>query len=73
MMRSSPQVRRFLAAGVAGVLGVAVMASVAGAQRKPRIAVAARPAPQPPQMTVAYPGATVTVDPQLYQLWYQQQ
>jgi hypothetical protein len=73
MMRSSPQVRRFLAAGVAGVLGVAVMASVAGAQRKPRIAVAARPAPQPPQMTVPYPGATVTVDPQLYQLWYQQQ
>jgi hypothetical protein len=24
-------------------------------------------------MTVPYPGATVTVDPQLYQLWYRQQ
>jgi hypothetical protein len=48
------------------------MTSVASAQHKPRIGTAARPAPPPPQMTVPYPGATVTVDPQLYQLWYQQ-
>jgi hypothetical protein len=72
-MGRSQQVRRVTIAALAGVLGVAAMTSDAGAQRKPRIAAAARPAPQPPQMTVPYPGATVTVDPQLYQLWYQQQ
>ena len=66
------QVRRFTIAALAGMFGVAAMTSVAGAQHRPRIGTAARPAPQPPQMTVPYPGATVTVDPQLYQLWYQQ-
>jgi hypothetical protein len=44
----------------------------ASAQRQPRVGRAASPPPAPPQMTVPYPGATVTVDPQLYQLWYQQ-
>jgi len=72
-MKSSQQVRRFMTVALAGMLGVAAMTSDASAQRKPRIATAARPAPAPPQMTVPYPGATVTVDPQLYQLWYQQQ
>ena len=72
-MSRSHQVHRVTIVALVGVLGVAAMTSDAGAQRKPRIAVAARPAPQPPQMTVPYPGATVTVDPQLYQLWYQQQ
>ena len=72
-MSHSRQVRRFSAAVLAGMLGVAAMTSVASAQHKPRVGTAARPAPQPPQMTVPYPGATVTVDPQLYQLWYQQQ
>lgn len=73
IMSRSQQVHRFTIAALAGVLGIAAMSSVANAQRKPRIGAAARPAPQPPQMTVPYPGATVTVDPQLYQLWYQQQ
>jgi hypothetical protein len=72
-MSHSQQVRRFTIAALAGLLGVVVLTSDAGAQRKPRIGAAARPAPQPPQMTVPYPGATVTVDPQLYQLWYRQQ
>lgn len=71
-MNRSQQVRRFITAALAGVIGVAAIASVAGAQHKPRIGTAARPAPAPPQMTVPYPGATVTVDPQLYQLWYRQ-
>ena len=71
-MSRSQQVRRITIAAIAGVLGVAAMTSDAGAQRKPRIATAAAPPPPPPQMTVPYPGATVTVDPQLYQLWYQQ-
>jgi hypothetical protein len=75
-MNRSQQVRRFTRftmVAFAGVLGVAAMTSDASAQHKPRIGTAARPAPPPPQMTVPYPGATVTVDPQLYQLWYQQQ
>jgi hypothetical protein len=71
-MSRTKQVRRFTTAVVAGVLGVAAMTPVAGAQHRPRIGTAARPAPQPPAMTVPYPGATVTVDPQLYQLLYQQ-
>jgi hypothetical protein len=71
-MSRSQQVRRFTIAALVGVAGVTTMTSVASAQHKPRIGTAARPAPQPPQMTVPYPGATVTVDPQLYQLWYQQ-
>lgn len=71
-MSRSQQVRRITIAAIAGVLGVAAMTSDAGAQRKPRIATAAAPPPPPPQMTVPYPGATVTVDPQLYQLWYRQ-
>jgi len=71
-MSRSQQVRRFTIVALAGMLGVAASTSVAGAQKKPRIGRAAQPAPQPPQMTVPYPGATVTVDPQLYQLWYQQ-
>jgi hypothetical protein len=72
-MNRSQQVRRFTIAALASMLGVAAMTSDASAQRKPRIGTAARPAPQPSQMTVPYPGATVTVDPQLAQLWYQQQ
>ena len=71
-MSRSLQVRRFTAAAMTGVLAVVALASVAGAQQKPRIGRAASPPPPPPQMTVPYPGATVTVDPQLYQLWYQQ-
>jgi hypothetical protein len=71
-MSRSQQVRRFTIAALAGVVGVAATTTVASAQHKPRVGAAARPAPQPPQMTVPYPGATVTVDPQLYQLWYQQ-
>lgn len=71
-MSCTQQVRRFTIAALSGVLGVAAMTSVASAQHKPRIGTAARPAPQPPQMTVPYPGATVNVDPQLYQLWYRQ-
>jgi hypothetical protein len=66
------QVRRLAIAALGGALGVAAMTPVASAQHKPRIGTAARPAPQPPQMTVPYPGATVNVDPQLYQLWYRQ-
>lgn len=72
-MGRSQQVRRFTVAALAGVLGVAAATSVASAQHKPRVGTAAHPAPPPPAMTVPYPGATVTVDPQLYQLWYQQQ
>ena len=72
-MSRSLQVGRFAIVAVAGVLGIASMARTADAQHKPRIGAAARPAPPPPQMTVPYPGATVNVDPQLYQLWYQQQ
>ena len=71
-MRRSPQIHRFITAALAGVAAAAIGAAPASAQHKPRIATAARPAPQPPQMTVPYPGATVTVDPQLYQLWYLQ-
>lgn len=71
-MSRTQQVRRFTIAALAGVVGVAATTSVASAQQKPRVGAAARPAPQPPQMTVPYPGATVTVDPQLYQLWYRQ-
>ena len=71
-MNRSYQVRRFTFTALAGLLGVTATTSVARAQQKPRIARAAAPAPPPPQMTVPYPGATVTVDPQLYQLWYQQ-
>lgn len=70
-MNHTQQVRRFTTAALAGMLGVAAMTSVASAQQKPRVGAAARPAPQPPQMTVPYPGATVTVDPALSQLWYQ--
>jgi len=70
-MSRSLQVRRFAIAAT-GLLLSAALTTTASAQHKPRIATAARPAPQPPQMTVPYPGATVTVDPQLYQLWYQQ-
>jgi hypothetical protein len=72
-MSRSPKVRRFTTIALAGALGIASMSLTASAQRRPRVGTAARPAPQPPQMTVPYPGATVTVDPQLYQLWYQQQ
>ena len=71
-MSRTQQVRRFTIAALSGVLGIAATTSVASAQHKPRIGAAARPAPQPPQMTVPYPGATVNVDPQLYQLWYRQ-
>ena len=51
---------------IAGMLGVVGVSSVAGAQRAPRIGVAAQPVAQPPQMTTPYPGATVTIDPRLY-------
>lgn len=69
-MRRSPQIHRFVTAALAGTVAIAIGTAPVSAQHKPRIATAARPAPQPPQMTVPYPGATVTVDPQLYQLWY---
>ncbi len=72
-MSRSPQLRRFTTVTLAGMLAMGVVALPASAQRKPRVATAASPPPQPPQMTTPYPGATVTVDPQLYQLWYQQQ
>ena len=71
-MSRSLQVRRFTTAAMTGLVGVVALACVASAQQKPRIGRAASPPPPPPQMTVPYPGATVTVDPQLYQLWYQQ-
>lgn len=72
-MSRSIQVDRITAIAFAGAVAMAAVARPAEAQHKPRIGTAARPAPPPPQMTVPYPGATVTVDPQLYQLWYQQQ
>lgn len=72
-MSRSPQLRRFTTIALVGTVGLAVAAMPASAQRKPRVATAASPPPPPPQMTTPYPGATVTVDPQLYQLWYQQQ
>jgi len=71
-MGRTPRINQFRNMAIAAALGIAVVAAPATAQHKPRIGTAARPAPQPPQMTVPYPGATVTVDPQLYQLWYQQ-
>ncbi|HEX6600107.1 MAG TPA: hypothetical protein VF034_12355 [Gemmatimonadaceae bacterium] len=72
MMNRPQHARRFTITALTGLLGVAAIASVASAQHKPRIGRAASPPPPPPQMTVPYPGATVTVDPQLQQLWYQQ-
>ena len=49
-------------AGTMGIVGSA------GAQRsQPRVGYAAPPPPPPPQMTTPYPGATVTIDPRLYQ------
>lgn len=72
MSRRSQQVRRFTTTAMAGLFGVVALASAASAQHKPRVGRAASPPPPPPQMTVPYPGATVTVDPQLQQLWYQQ-
>lgn len=71
-MSRSPQIHRFTTIALAGSLAMAIVAIPAAAQRRPRVATAASPPPQPPQITTPYPGATVTVDPQLYQLWYQQ-
>lgn len=71
-MSRSRKARRLAVSVLTGLFGVGALASIASAQHKPRIGRAASPPPPPPQMTVPYPGATVTVDPQLYQLWYQQ-
>lgn len=70
-MRRSPKLRRSTTVAI-GALALFASAMPVSAQRRPRVAVAASPPPAPPQMTTPYPGATVTVDPQLYQLWYQQ-
>lgn len=50
---------------IAGTVGVA---STAAGQKHPRIGYAASPPPPPPQISTPYPGATVTIDPRLYQL-----
>jgi hypothetical protein len=66
-MSRSEHVIRSTFAIIAGTLAIAAASSTAAAQRRPRVAVAAQPTPPPPAITTPYPGATVTIDPRLYQ------
>jgi hypothetical protein len=67
-MNRSNRVARTAFVVLAAAVGVIGIGSSASAQRRARVGYAASPPPPPPQITTPYPGATVTVDPRLYQL-----